>query len=158
MTRKSNSASQSLRKFMNALLEPRPDAELLDTHHNTLLRRARRKEWRKASARTGYFRALLELKRAEYLYVRNVVRDSKRADRIFGRHREAVDRLLRDAEAMQILTPAPDQAALQWKRKVVAADEYLPLAAVEIAAAIAADEAWLAAHPTKRSAEPVTPH
>ncbi|RWD41933.1 MAG: hypothetical protein EOS25_27045 [Mesorhizobium sp.] len=48
--------------------------------------------------------------------------------------------------ADQIRVPAPDLLAVQWKREA-AKDRYLPIGADEVAKLIAADEAFLAAHP-----------
>jgi hypothetical protein len=63
----------------------------------------------------------------------------------------------RDAIATQIRTPAPNKAELMWKQASLASEihsrlpfRYLPITREEAEAAIAADEAFLAAHPVKR--------
>jgi hypothetical protein len=56
----------------------------------------------------------------------------------------------RAALAMQLRTPAPDVAAVKWKRsqKDLA---YIPITEEKVAAAIESDEKFLAAHPLRRS-------
>ena len=51
-----------------------------------------------------------------------------------------------------MLTPAPDLAAINWKRAKLASGDFanLPTNAKRIERAIADDEAWLATHPTRR--------
>ncbi|RXT49772.1 hypothetical protein B6S44_23150 [Bosea sp. Tri-44] len=56
----------------------------------------------------------------------------------------------RKATADQILTPAPDQAALSWKRSAVRR-RCLPITKEAAEAAICADEAFLAAYPVTRA-------
>jgi hypothetical protein len=53
----------------------------------------------------------------------------------------------------QLLTPAPDTGAITWKRATFAAGQHkhTDTKPVRIERAIADDEAWLAAHPTKRT-------
>jgi hypothetical protein len=66
----------------------------------------------------------------------------------------------------QLLTPAPDLAAITWKRAQLAGSGFghLPIKAPRVEQAIAGDVAFLAAHPTrtKRGAPreapaPITP-
>ncbi|WP_353641629.1 hypothetical protein [Mesorhizobium sp. WSM2239] len=52
-----------------------------------------------------------------------------------------------EAVANLVRTPAPDAAAVMWKRKLN--PNYLLITAEELAEAIAKDEAFLAAHPAK---------
>jgi hypothetical protein len=55
---------------------------------------------------------------------------------------------LRNAEAIQVLTPAPDKLAIEWKRKI--ARKHPPIAVELLDKAIAADEQWLRDHPTRQ--------
>lgn len=154
MTRKrTNNTRRPLNKFIDALLEPLPEAELVDTHHNFLLRQARWKEWRKAAALTEYYRALHALNHAEGRYHREIIGDDSQAQQIWHRLSE-ISTLWREAEALQIMTPAPDRSAVTWKRKT-AADKRPSLSAEIIAAMIAEDETWLTAHPIRRPAKPL---
>jgi hypothetical protein len=61
----------------------------------------------------------------------------------------------RQAVALQILTPAPDKAAVTWKRRA-AKKQYLPIDRDTINRAIAADEEWLAAHSRPQHAKHYT--
>lgn len=58
----------------------------------------------------------------------------------------------REAVAKQLLTPAPDLGAVTWKRAKLKSGDFshLPIAAPRVERAIADDEAFLAAHPTRR--------
>ncbi|MER9330535.1 hypothetical protein NKJ26_17025 [Mesorhizobium sp. M0152] len=75
-----------------------------------------------------------------------MLEDARAANEVDQRQWECVERW-RQAIAEQIRVPAPDLLAVQWKRDVAAKDQCLPIKAAEIAALIAADEAFLAAHP-----------
>jgi hypothetical protein len=59
----------------------------------------------------------------------------------------------REAVAKQLLTPAPDGAAVAWKRAKLESRDFshLPIKAPRVEQAIADDLAFLAAHPTRRS-------
>jgi hypothetical protein len=54
--------------------------------------------------------------------------------------------LVRKATGEQLLLPAPDKAALEWKRKA-SSSRGLPVSQQEITDAIRADEEFLASHP-----------
>jgi hypothetical protein len=58
----------------------------------------------------------------------------------------------REAVAKQLLTPAPDLGAITWKRaKLKSGDfDHLPVKEPRVEQAIADDEAFLAAHPTRK--------
>jgi hypothetical protein len=59
----------------------------------------------------------------------------------------------REAVAKRLLTPAPDLAAITWKRAKLKSSDfpYLPVKKERVERAIADDLAFLAAHPTRRS-------
>jgi hypothetical protein len=69
---------------------------------------------------------------------------------------EAVDKW-REAVAKQLLTPAPTLADVAWKRAKIKSDEFnqLPISLARAEKAIADDLALLAAHPTRRAADPL---
>lgn len=140
----SNSTALSRNKFMEALLEPLPNNVLVDTHYNSLMRQMRRDAWFRADAKTDYLHSKRYFQMAEARLAR-ISGDERQEN---TSHSASFDtlKLERAAIADQILVPAPDQAAVKWKRKA-ASDRYLPISKEEIERAIAADEAWLAAHP-----------
>ena len=61
-----------------------------------------------------------------------------------------------EAVAKQLLTPAPTLADVAWKRAKVKSDEFnrLPITLARAERAIADDLSFLAAHPTRRAADP----
>lgn len=128
---------QQLDAFVDKCLEPLPDEVLVDTHMNRLLRSARQAAWWEADTATEIARLKLDLFRAMHRRVR-----------MPSEERELL-RAYRAAKAKQLLVPAHDKACLSWKRRA-ANDDYLPVSKDEIDAAIAADEAFLASHPTTR--------
>jgi hypothetical protein len=71
----------------------------------------------------------------------------------FGDLRTYMVQEWRRLSADLIRTPAHDRSALAWKKKAVLTKqfEYFPISAREAAACIAADEAFLDAHPIRRS-------
>ncbi len=138
----SNSTGLPRSKFMEALLEPLPDNVLVDTHYNSLMRQMRQGAWARADAKTDFLEAKLKFKRAEGRLARTHGNEPE--------HERSVEFAIVDeyraAIAAQMLVPAPDQAAVKWKKRA-AQDRYIPIARDAIERAIAADEAWLAAHP-----------
>ncbi|MBZ9760674.1 hypothetical protein LB553_07250 [Mesorhizobium sp. CA8] len=136
-----------LTAFIEACLDPLPTAVLVDTAYNTQLRRARKAAWREAERMTGAYRDAINL--ASYFHRPVVGLEPLHKILGGGRRQELVDEWRR-LTARQILTPAPDSSALKWKRSAAKRD-LLPISAEQIATAIAADEAWLAAHPTKKT-------
>lgn len=61
----------------------------------------------------------------------------------------------REAVVKQLLTPAPDLAAITWKRAKLASRDfsYLPIKAERVEQIIANDIEFLAAHPMRRKRE-----
>jgi hypothetical protein len=134
--------------FVSAVLEPLPDETLLDTEYNFIVRSSRRKVWRRAVATTRYFKVALEYGNAADNYS-HVVEQNSIAGLLTNAHHTTLVKAYREAISRQILTPAPNIAAIAWKR--AQRDGYLPINQQEIEAAIAADERFLAAHPTRRA-------
>lgn len=138
--------SKTLSSFVEACLDPLPTDALIDIEYNSLLRRARLEAWRKANAVTEYRKARLRLFDAKSEYARRIlnIEQGKRG----GRRRKFVA-AYRSAIAAQILVPAPTKSAMLWKRKAGKLRR-LPITKDQVAAAIAEDKAFLAAHPTSR--------
>ena len=102
------------------------------------MRRERRDAWFAARRRLDYAQALRDLGWAGCSVFGQ--------DSGFDRDRELLP-LVRQAQAALLLTPAPDQAALKWKRQTAKDAAYLPISGEAITAAIAADEAWFRENP-----------
>ncbi len=143
--------------FIHAVLEPLPDGVLIDTQYNSIARQTRRDAWYRAYTKTRYFEALLEYVRAAQSFYGQVEQSDILAT-IARMDDMALVIECRAAARAQILTPAYDQAGVAWKRTWLARLQamsdsptvYLPINREETEAAIAADEAFLAAHPVKR--------
>ena len=121
---------------------------------NSDLRKERRGNWRQAGHVTDYWHARLEWNSALSCAQSWGVADSANfpaAGDIENRWK-LVD-TWREAVVKQLLTPAPDLGAITWKRAKLASGDFasLPTKPERIERAIADDEAWLAAHPTKRT-------
>jgi hypothetical protein len=124
-----------------------------ETAKNSRLRSARRDAWWEAIHVTGYWGARLDWHRELDFAQRHGIGDSASfpsADERFdlvgiGKWREAV--------VKQLLTPAPDGGAVAWKRAKLQRSDfaYLPVKREWVESAIAADVAFLAAHPTRKA-------
>ncbi len=117
-----------------------------ETSLNERKRWARRDVWRHAESRTEFYRRLLNLA--------DVAPRAAEAGVIEANYYRTLERsqildAYRAAKAAQIRTPAPDQAAVTWKRRSV--DWCMPIKPDEIEKAIATDEKWLKDHPTRQS-------
>ena len=120
----------------------------LETSLNERKRRARRDVWQHAENRTEFYSRLLNL---ADVAPRAVEAGVKEANYYLTLDRPQILSAYRAAKSDQILTPAPDQAAVTWKRRYVVGDWYLPIECDEIEKAITADEKWLKDHPTRQS-------
>jgi hypothetical protein len=136
---------KALAAFVQQCLDPLPDAVLIDTQHNQLMRRVRVDRWRKASFVTDLAKAEREYHSAKGLHAQWVLGDGSALAEYNRVDRRCLE-MWRQAIADQIRAPAPDRQAIQWKRSA-AKDSFLPIDAAEIAKIIEADEAFLAAHP-----------
>jgi len=119
------------------------------TGKNKRLRDLRRDIWRCAEAATRYWKVRLDFEDA-LSYAQSVevpegdyhpIVNSKDRHPMVGRYREAL--------VKQLLTPASDVAAVNWKRAALARGQHrhTDVKAERIERAIADDVAWLAAHP-----------
>lgn len=133
--------SKKLSKFIEACMDPLPDAVLIDTQYNSMVRQQRRDAWRAADAKTRCYKALREVA----WYVDEDARYCVPTDVNIPPQKECL-RLYRQAVADQLLTPVERKADIAWKRRQLLAD--LPVTEEQVAEAIAADERFIAMHPT----------
>ena len=130
--------------FVAKIMEPLPAEQLVDIAYNRQARDMRRPAWSHAENKTGAWRSL-----KEYYYCLALYQEDEGELELA---RDATQRSLegedsyREAAIQQMRTPAPDPNAVAWKKKHVTWLQYhMPME--EINAAIAADEAFLEAHP-----------
>jgi hypothetical protein len=142
----------------------RPAEPMTETARNARLRKERNDVWGRAEAATRYWRVKLEFIRAVdvaqgcgAVAAHDHEKWSREEDRdLVHRYRQAL--------VEQLLTPAPDNRAVAWKQLVVDRDDYVfrgGMLGPEVAGsyvkkervlmAIAADQAFLAAHPVRRN-------
>jgi hypothetical protein len=123
-----------------------------ETAKNSRIRIARRDVWWHASRVTDYWRARLDWQSELETAQRWEIADSASLQLPVVSRYELVDKW-REAVVKQLLTPAPDGAAVAWKRAKLQGMEFdhLPVKAERIEQVIADDIAFLAAHPTKKS-------
>jgi hypothetical protein len=120
---------------------------------NSDLRKERRNDWRAAEALTRYWRARFEFESAASMP--GLARSPE--GRKFYQEQEQWPHdsvaKWRGALMAQLLTPAPDTGAIKWKRATLEAGQHkhTDTNPERIKRSIADDEAWLAAHPTKRT-------
>lgn len=114
-------------------------------------REARKRSWRAADACRSFWDALLDLGHCAYIAERDAEIAEAKQYVSLDDDRPAHMEAMRAATAAQLLTPAPTQAALNWKLAQAASDRlgYLPIDRAALARVIEADRAWLAAN--KRS-------
>jgi hypothetical protein len=134
--------------------ERRPLAPpLTETCRNSRLRIARRDAWWRAGRVTDYWRARLDWQSALETAQRHEIADSASLPLPGKESRFGLVDRWREAVVKQLLTPAPDAAAVTWKRAQLARQDfnYLPTKAERIERVIADDAAFLDAHPVGQS-------
>ena len=130
-----------------------PAGSLSTTCKNSRLRQARDKAWDRARQTTSYWRVRLdwhgELEDAQ----KRGLADSGSFPPAADENRFSLVDTWREAVVKQLLTPAPNVAAVAWKRAKLSGRDfsYLPVKPDRIERAIADDLAFLAAHPVRRS-------
>jgi len=124
-----------------------------ETGKNSRLRIARRQVWWDAESLTRYLRARLDWQSALEHAQRRGLGDSKSFPSAELDDRGSLCAAWRAAVARQLVTPAPDLAAITWKRAQLAGSyfAYVPITAERVQQAIADDVAFLAAHPVRQS-------
>lgn len=144
---------KQLDQFMSRVMEPLSEGALTDFEYNRLLRDTRRTTWHKGEATLKLYQARLEIHDAMLIFDL-VVAEQKLTTADEDEHYRKRDRMLANMKAAterQIRTPAPDQAAIEWKRRRMAdLNATARISREEIAEIIATDEAFLAAHPIKK--------
>ena len=143
---------QNIAKRKAKLLEATTAPETLtETCVNSRLRLARRDAWWTADRLTDFARAHMDWHGAlSCAQSWNVPRAGDYPEA--SASQPLVD-AWRAALVAQLLTPAPDLTAVAWKQVKLGGEDirHINIDPRRIERAIAADEAWLAAHPSKRS-------
>jgi hypothetical protein len=126
---------------------------LTDTCRNHRLRLDRRDVWWAASRLTAYRRSCLDWHDALSTAQTHGIADANSHPSTENENRMMMVDLWRAALVKQILTPAPDAAAVAWKRAQLRAENYRysGVKPERLQSAIDADVEWLEAHPSRRS-------
>lgn len=117
---------------------------------NEDLRRDRREAWRAADALSNYWRAALDFSDATARAQHHDLKAARGHAKISHEGRWVILQAYREAIGKHLLTPAPDMAAVTWKRKQLG-KAYLDVKKEQVEKSIAADIAFLDAHPTRNS-------
>jgi hypothetical protein len=131
----------------------RDDVELSTTCKNSRLRQMRDEAWNRARQTTSYWRARLDWHiELEWAQKRGLA-DSGSFPPADDENRYSLVDTWRVAVVKQLLTPAPNVAAVAWKRAKFSGSDfcYFPVKPERVERVIADDEAFLAAHPIRRS-------
>jgi hypothetical protein len=131
----------------------RDEGELSTTCKNSRLRQMRDKAWNRARQTTSYWRARLDWRDTLKWAQDWGLADSGSFPPAADENRFSLVDTWREAVVKQLLTPAPNVAAVAWKRAKFSGRDfrYLPVKPDRVESVIADDVAWLAAHPTRRS-------
>jgi hypothetical protein len=122
------------------------------TADNGRLRQIRKEIWRMAEAATRYWRVRIDFDHAISFAQRMEIPEAAYHPVVDSKDLRLVDRY-REALVKQLLTPAPDTAAVKWKQDALARGQYryVGVKPERIERAIAEDLAFLAAHPIRRN-------
>jgi len=131
----------------------RDQEELSTTCKNSRLRQARDEAWNGARRTTSYWRARMDWQSELRCSQEWGLADSGSFPPAADENRFLFVDTWREAVVKQLLTPAPNAAAVAWKRAQLAGRgfSHLPTKAERIERVISEDLAFLAAHPTRRS-------
>lgn len=124
-----------------------------ETAKNARIRTERRDAWWHTDRVMDYWRARFDWWSALGTAQRHGIADSASFPPAENENRLGLVDKWREAVAKKLLTPAPTLADVAWKRAKVRSDEFrqLPITLARAEQAIADDQAFLAAHPTRRS-------
>jgi hypothetical protein len=124
-----------------------------ETCRNHRMRQSRRDAWWAADRLTDYWRARFKWQYALEVAQQYGVADSASLPSAKDENRFGLVDRWRDAIVQQILTPAPDQGHVNWKRAQLRSGEhaYTKVKPERLQQAIDADVEWLAAHPSRKS-------
>jgi hypothetical protein len=125
---------------------------LTDSCRNQRLRLSRRDAWWAAQYLTAYWRARMDWQSALSTAQTYNIADARSYPACDDERSQLVD-LWRAALVKQMLTPAPDVAAVAWKRAQMRAEtyRYSDVKPERLQRAIDTDVEWLEAHPSKKS-------
>ena len=118
------------------------------TGKNARRRSARWEVWRRADAVTNYWHELLRFYDAVERAKRHGLKEARARVEISEEGRRPILDSYRDALNKQLLTPAPDVASVNWKRREL---KSYGVKTELVEKAIADDIAFLDAHPTRTS-------
>ncbi len=126
---------------------------LSKTAENEHLRADRREVWRMAEAATHYWRARLDFGDAVLCVQRWEMPEGRSHAIVTHEDCGSMVNRWRAAMVKQLLTPAPDVAAVKWKQIALARRQhaYTDVKTESIERSIADDLAFLAAHPVRQS-------
>lgn len=152
--------SEEVRKKLAKEKEEKESETFRGTDHyrrtvqNRRLRRARSGDWLNARVETDFWLALLDFHTAlQGVAAREIGALAYAYPEIGRLDRGALVKRWREALVRQMLTPAPDMAAVRWKQAILVSKRHEYTFTVEhierTKRAIAEDIAFLAAHPTK---------
>jgi hypothetical protein len=121
---------------------------------NSDLRKERRDAWWHADRVADYWRARLDWCSALSIAQQHGIGDSASFPSPENESRYGLVEKCREAVAKKLLTPAPDLGAITWKRSQLRSSGFahLPIKKERAERVIAEDVAFLAAHPTRKSA------
>jgi hypothetical protein len=124
-----------------------------ETAKNARIRTERRDAWWHAARVSDYWRTRMDWHSALGIAQQYGIADSTSFPSAENEGRMGLVDTWREAVVKQLLTPAPDGAAITWKRAQLAGRGFsqLPTKAERIERVISEDLAFLAAHPTRRS-------
>jgi len=131
--------------------EPVAERAITATAKNSRLRNELKEAWRKAAAVTNYWRAMLDLHHAVEMAAREGLREAclQKGDFDEKGRWYFVDSY-REAVRKQIFTPAPDLAAVNWKRAHLDRAIYAGAKMERMEQIIANDLVFIKAHPTRK--------
>jgi hypothetical protein len=134
-------------------VQPGRDEGETITSRNKHLRDARKDAWRKADSIRSYWKVRLDFEYAVSWAQQMEVPEGHYHPAVNPDDRGPNVERYRAALVKQLLTPAPDTAAIAWKRAALKSGqhEYTGVKTERIERAIADDLAFLAAHPFRRS-------
>jgi hypothetical protein len=149
---KNGTPEDSPRQLVEAVVDRPPARSLSAIGKNEHLRKERREVWREADAAREYWKARLEMEHAVSLAQIYGAPEGNNHPPYNPDERMALLASWRKAIAQQLLTPAPDTGAVAWKKAALARpDKYIDIKTERLERAIAADLAFLAAHPVRQS-------
>jgi hypothetical protein len=134
--------------------EAEQDPTMKDTARNHRFRQARRDAWRDAGRLTDFARARLEWHTSLQIAQSWSVPGSAEYPRDDDPHSRGEEvTAWRTALVAQMLTPAPDQGAVTWKKAQLRAGQHRHVGVKDetLQRAIDADVEWLEAHPSRKS-------